>query len=133
MDVELDLSGEFAMGDIRKSGLEGEKEEHTIPVGDIKRQGDLEMFGQLPDYDEFQGYGMWIDTDLSRIDEKMYANFHKPSWKRRNAICLRWGSRRRRYCGQSKFWMEMVCGEFDQETMFGRVAKSRYRMRLANW
>ena len=63
-----------------KSGLDVEKAPRTMLVGNSKHQEDLEMYGRLPDYDEFQGYDMGIDTDLSRIAEKMYADFHNPPW-----------------------------------------------------
>ena len=81
LEVELDLSGKFSMGDMIKPGSEGEKEAHTIAVGNFKQKGDLGMYGKLADYGEFQGYDLGIDTDLSQIGEKIYANFHKPSWK----------------------------------------------------
>ena len=68
---------EFAMRNMLKSGSGGEKESRTISVGDFKQQEDLEMYGQLPDYDEFQLYVLGIDTDLSKIGEKMYASFHR--------------------------------------------------------
>ena len=80
-EVELDLSGAFPMGIMLKSGLDGEKEAHTIAVGNFKHQEGWGIYGQLPDYDELQGYDVGIDTDLSRIAEKIYANFHKPSWR----------------------------------------------------
>ena len=51
------------MDDMIKSGLDGEKEERTISVGNSKHQEDLEMYGQLPDYDEFQWYYLWINTE----------------------------------------------------------------------
>ena len=57
----------------------GEKEARTSSVGNFKQKEDLEMYGQLPDYEEFQVYGLGIGTDLSRIDDKIYANFHNPS------------------------------------------------------
>ena len=79
LEVELDLSGKFHMGNMPKSDLGGEKEDHTISVGNFKQHEDLKMYGQLPDYDEFQGYDMQIDSDLSRTDETIYANFHKSS------------------------------------------------------
>ena len=62
-----------------KSGLEGEKESHTILVGNFKQLEDLKMYGQLPDYGEFQRYDLCIDSGLSHIDEKIYADFHKSS------------------------------------------------------
>ena len=68
----MDLSGEFDMGNIPKSGLEGGNEAHTIPAGTFKHQEDLKMYGQLPDYDEFQGYYLRTDAEIGRIAEKIY-------------------------------------------------------------
>ena len=62
-----------------KSVSEGEKKARTILVGNSKRRTDLEMYGLLPDYGEFQGYDLGIDTDLSQIAEKIYADMHNPS------------------------------------------------------
>ena len=37
------------------------------------------MYGQLPDYDEFQGYDLVIGSELSQTAEKIYADIYKPS------------------------------------------------------
>ena len=58
-----------------KSGLGGEKVARAISVGNFKHRWNLEMRGQLPDYDEFQGYDLGIDTDLSCVAGNIYANF----------------------------------------------------------
>ena len=50
-------------------------------VENFKQKADLEMYSQLPDYDDFQGYDLGIETILSQIAQKIYANFHKPSWQ----------------------------------------------------
>ena len=41
----------------------------------------MEIYGQLPDYDEFQGYDLGVGTDLRRIAGNIYANSHNSSWK----------------------------------------------------
>ena len=51
------------------SGLEGEKGPHTISAQNFKLQEGLKMYGQLPNYDVFQGYDLGIDSELSRIAE----------------------------------------------------------------
>ena len=62
-----------------KSGLRGEKEARIIPVVDFKQREDLQMYGQLPDYEEFQRYYLGIYSEVSQIDAKIYADFHNPS------------------------------------------------------
>ena len=49
LEVGLDLSGGFHIGNMHKSGLEGEKEARIVLVGNFKHHGDLEMYSQLPD------------------------------------------------------------------------------------
>ena len=63
-----------------KSGLEGEKEAHAALVENFKQRGDFEMYSQLPDYEDFQVYDLGAGTILSRIAQKIYANFYNPSW-----------------------------------------------------
>ena len=69
------------MGNMMKSGMEGEKQSRTISVGNSKHQEYLKIYGKLPDYYEFQAYDLGIGTDLSQIDGKSYANPNKPSWE----------------------------------------------------
>ena len=59
----------------------GEKEAHAILVGNFKPQDDLKMYGQLPDYDEFHGYDLEIDSELSQIAGNIYANSRIQSWE----------------------------------------------------
>ena len=80
LEVELDLSGKFYMG-ICPNRVWGEKEDHAILGGGFKNQEDLEMYGQVPDYGEFHRYDMRIDSESSQVGEKIYADFHKPSWQ----------------------------------------------------
>ena len=61
-DVELGLGGKFHMGNMPKSRLGGGKEDRTISAGHFKHQEDLEMYGQLPDYGEFQGCDLGMDS-----------------------------------------------------------------------
>ena len=46
---------------MHKSGLEGGEEARAAAVGNFKQQEDLEMYSQLPDYDDFQGYDVGIE------------------------------------------------------------------------
>ena len=39
----------------------------------------MEIYSQLPYYDEFQGYGLGDESFLGQIAQKIYANFHMPS------------------------------------------------------
>ena len=39
------------------------------------------MYIQLPNYDDFQCYDLGAGGILGQIAHKMYADFHKPSWK----------------------------------------------------
>ena len=64
-----------------EAGLGKENKAHTILVENFKHREDLKMYGGLPDYEEFQGFYLRIDSELSQIDEKIYADFHKPSRK----------------------------------------------------
>ena len=47
----------------------------------FNQKEDLEMYSQLPDYANSQCYDMGIETTLSQISQKVYANRHKPSWE----------------------------------------------------
>ena len=64
-----------------RSCLEGPKQARAVLVGGFKQKADLEMYSQLPDYDEFQGYDQGVESVLGQIAQEIYANFHKPSWQ----------------------------------------------------
>ena len=38
------------------------------------------MYGQFPDYGDFQVYDMGVRTELIQAAEEIYADFHMPSW-----------------------------------------------------
>ena len=38
------------------------------------------MYGQLPDYDDFQRYDLGAEGVLCQISHKIYASYRKPSW-----------------------------------------------------
>ena len=51
------------------------------------------MYIRLPDYGEFQWYYLGVESVVGQIDQKIYANFHKPSWRtlKRHLFTV-WGS-----------------------------------------
>ena len=59
----------------------GEKEARAVLVANFKHRDDFKMHSQLPDYDDFQGYDLGIETILSQISQKIYSYFRKPPWK----------------------------------------------------
>ena len=64
-EVEMDLIGEPHTQNMLKQRLWGTKEAHLAVSGDYKKQEDVRLYGQLPDYDDFQGYDMGKD-DIPR-------------------------------------------------------------------
>ena len=64
-----------------KSSLGNTKEAHLGVSDDFEQQEDVKLYSQLPDYDDFQGYDLGVGGVLSRIAHKIYAGFHKPSWR----------------------------------------------------
>ena len=61
--------------------MEDTKEAHLVVLEDYKKQEDVKLYGQLPDYDDFQGYDMGEEDVLRQVGLRIYANFHKPTWK----------------------------------------------------
>ena len=78
LEAELDLSGKFHM-EICRNRVWKVGGSHRISAENSKRREDLKMYGHLPDYGEFHGYDLGIDSELSQIAEKIYANFYKQS------------------------------------------------------
>ena len=79
LEVELDLSGEFSRKEMLKSSLGSTKESHLAGLDDFKQQGDVKLYSQLPDYDDFRGYDLGIDKQLEEIAKRIFVNLHKPS------------------------------------------------------
>ena len=117
-----------------KSGSGGAKGSQTISVGDFQQKEDLQMYGEIPDYDAFHGRDLAIDTDLSHIDERIYANFHKPSWNASKQHSFTAGTPKKLFPD-----LEIMDGVVERtssrkkDRMCGLVEKSQYRIRLANW
>ena len=64
-----------------KSSLEDTKEAHLAVLEDSKKQEDVELYGQLPHYDDFQGYDLGPDDILRQVALRIYDNPHRPSWQ----------------------------------------------------
>ena len=64
-----------------RSSLEDENEAHVVSANDCKREEDLKMYIELPDYDDFQCYDLGVGGILSQIAHKIYVNFRNPSWQ----------------------------------------------------
>ena len=61
-----------------KSSL-GNTKEHLVVLEDSKQQEDVKLYGQLPDYGDFQGHDLGREDILLQIALMIYANFHRPS------------------------------------------------------
>ena len=75
------LEWEIYQGNMMSASLENENGARMVVVNGFKPQEDLKMYSQLPDYDDFQGYDLGVGGIPSQIAHKIYANFHKPSWR----------------------------------------------------
>ena len=82
MEVEQDLSGVVAFtGKYALIRFRRRNDAHVVLAENFIQQGDFKMHIQLPGYDDFQCYDLGIDTILSQIAQKIYTDFHKPSWQ----------------------------------------------------
>ena len=64
-----------------RASLKGGNEARVVSANDSKQREDLKMYSQLPDYDDFQGYDLWKEDISRQVVQRIYANFHKPSWR----------------------------------------------------
>ena len=87
------------------------------------------MYEQLPDYDEFQGYDLRIDSQLRQMSGEIYANCHKPSRKtmKRHLFQLWIPKRLLRH-------LEILAGngKKDDFKQGGNVAVGRKKIQMAN-
>ena len=81
------------------------------------------MYTQLPDYDDCQGYDRGVCGNLSQVDRGIYANFHKPSWQTWKHHLLTAKNRKESFRELKSVAGNGKNGDFEQERMFGRVAK----------
>ena len=56
------------------SRLGNTKALHLAVSGNFKQQEDAERYGQLPNYDDFQGYDLGRDDILLQVAQRIYAN-----------------------------------------------------------
>ena len=80
-EVEMDLGGESSRRNMLKSNLDNTKESHLAVLEDSEKQEDVKLYGQLPDYGDFQGYDLGMEDILLQIALRIYDNFHRPSWQ----------------------------------------------------
>ena len=120
---------------MHKSGLEGEKGARTVSVANFYQRKDLEMYSQLPDYGEFQGYYLGIDAVLSQIGRKIFSPIYTIHIGRhRNAICLWLGYRRLFFRGRKFFAGGGKKGDSKQESeCSGGFLKSLLLTRFMKW
>ena len=59
---------------------ENTKAAHLAVSGDPKQQEDVKLYGQLPDYDDFQCYDLGRVYILHQVAQGIYADFRKHSW-----------------------------------------------------
>ena len=61
-----------------KSSIEESQEVNRALLDEFKIQEDVEMYGQLPDCDEFRGFDISIETDSDATTIRTYEGFAKP-------------------------------------------------------
>ena len=47
---------------------------------EVKIQEDIKMYSQLPDYDDFRGFGLAKEAGLAAISKRIYEGSANPSW-----------------------------------------------------
>ena len=80
-ESEMGLSGKFTRRNMMQSSLGNTKEVRRAVLENPKQQEDAKLYGQLPDYDDFQGYDLGKEDILRQIPLVIYDNFHMPSWE----------------------------------------------------
>ena len=81
LEVRLDLRGEFHRGNMVMPSLGNTKEAHLAVLDNPEQKGDVKFYGQLADYDGFQGYDLGKQVILHHVAQRIYANIHDPSWR----------------------------------------------------
>ena len=64
-----------------RSNSEESKEAGAVLRGESPQQGDVKLYSQFPDYDDFRGYDLGTDEQLEETAKRIFVNFHKPSWR----------------------------------------------------
>ena len=133
LETDLDLSGEFSFPEIPKSRLGDAADVNKIDLEMFRDQEDVEMHDQLPDYDDSKWRDILRGADLAEIPNNNYSNLNNPLWG-----ALKRHLTRVRMPGKLfKNIREIAKGdkedEYNQERIFGRVAKFPHPIRLLSW
>ena len=65
--TEIDLGGKYPLSSMPKSGHEDAPEANNALLWEFKIQADGIMYIQLPGYDDFRGFDLPNESDLSAI------------------------------------------------------------------
>ena len=49
-------------------------------LGEFKTQEDVKIYSRLPDYDDFRGFDLYTEIELSAISERILKGHPKTSW-----------------------------------------------------
>ena len=66
LDAKMDLVGEYSFAKCWKVIRVGSSEVDAVSGNEFTHQEDFKLYSQLPDYDEFRGYGLGIDEQLEK-------------------------------------------------------------------
>ena len=77
----MDLSGKFPFSSMLRSNLGGCKEPNAVSKDEFPQRGDVKLYSQLQDYDDFRGCDLCTDGQLEEIANRIFANFYKPTWQ----------------------------------------------------
>ena len=61
-----------------KSSIGHTREVNHVLLDKFKIQGEVKMYSQLPDYDDFRRFYLPNETDLTAISGRIYEGFAKP-------------------------------------------------------
>ena len=81
LEVELDSSGKLSMGNMLRASLGNTKESHLVISDDFEQREDVKLYSRLPDYNASKRYDLGKDDLLRQVAQRIYANFHKPTWR----------------------------------------------------
>ena len=62
-----------------RSGLGNTKGAHLAVLEISNHKEDVKLYGQFPDYDDFQRYDLGQEDISHQLDQGIYSNFHKPA------------------------------------------------------
>ena len=81
------------------------------------------MYGQLPDYGDFQGCYLGEEDILRQVALGIYAHFHRPYWQKLKHHLFAVETPKKLFREIKESADSDKKGEFKQERMFGRVDK----------